>query len=165
MTTAAIPGSSGRPATGQHLLDGYVPDPCAIPPLCDEGEFAAMAQSLVADEAPRLFAIMQVYGDRVDGRIAAWGMAFADHTEVVSATSGAWMSLQAPETAVRAFTVGSHISARIVWVDPVAATPTGGRRDNLSGPVRRLPFIGARNAWQVDVGRASTCHADKRDGQ
>ena len=125
MTTAAIQGNSGWPATGQHPLDRLIPDPCAIPPMCDEDEFAALAQSLVADEAPRLFAIMQVYGDRVDGRIAAWGMAFADHTEVVSATSGARMILQAPETAIRAFTIGSHVHARLIWVDLAAATPTG----------------------------------------
>ena len=38
---------------------------------------------LVADFAPRVFAVVQEYGDRVDGRIAAWGVAFTDHTEVI----------------------------------------------------------------------------------
>ena len=66
---------------------------------------------------------VQEYGERVDGRIAAWGMAFADHAEVVSVTRGLRMSLQAPENALRMFKFGSHVRARLVWFNPDAATP------------------------------------------
>ena len=48
-------------------------DPSELAPLCDEAEFNELVDELVADEAPRLFAVMQVYGEQVDGRIAAWG--------------------------------------------------------------------------------------------
>ncbi|PKW15005.1 hypothetical protein [Saccharopolyspora spinosa] len=39
-------------------------------------QFAVVAEDLVADAASSLFAVLQEYGERVDVRIAAWGMAF-----------------------------------------------------------------------------------------
>ncbi len=107
-----------------HPLDEFVADPSGLTPLCDEPEFAAILLGMVADEAPRLFAVVQEYGERIDGRIAAWGMAFDDHVEVVFVERERWMSLQAPETALRMFDFGSHIQARLVWINPDAATPT-----------------------------------------
>ncbi|MCA1671371.1 MAG: hypothetical protein LC799_03935 [Actinobacteria bacterium] len=41
-------------------------------PLCGEAEFTELVGELVADEAPRLFAVVQEYGTRVDGRIVVW---------------------------------------------------------------------------------------------
>lgn len=102
--------------------EGLVPDPADLAPLCSEEEFAEILENLVADEAPRLFAVVQEYGERVDGRIAAWGMAFDDHAEVVSVNRRR-MSLPAPENALRGFHVGRHIRARLVWFNPAAATP------------------------------------------
>ncbi|WP_422647458.1 hypothetical protein [Actinoalloteichus caeruleus] len=98
-------------------------DPVELSPLCDELEFAQILEEMVADEAPRLFAVVQEYGERVDGRIAAWGLAFADHTEVASVEGGLRTSLQAPEGALRLFACGSHVRARLVWFNPDAATP------------------------------------------
>lgn len=104
-------------------LDALVPDSSDMDPLCGEEEFVALLKNMVADEAPRLFAVVQVYGERVDARIAAWGMAFQDHAEVVAVDHGLRMSLQAAENAPRGFNLGSHIRARLVWFDPGAATP------------------------------------------
>jgi hypothetical protein len=100
----------------KHPLDLVYRDPAGLAPLCDEEEFAADLTELVADEAPRLFAVVQEYGERVDARIAAWGMAFDDHAEV--AEGGAWMSLRRPESALRRYKRGSFVHARLVWVDP-----------------------------------------------
>lgn len=108
----------------RHPLDAYVPDPKGMQPLCGEDEFASIMEGIVADEAPRLFAVVQVYGERIDGRIAGWGMAFADHAEVVSVERGLRMSLPAPENALRIFKFGSHIRARLVWFNRDAATST-----------------------------------------
>jgi hypothetical protein len=104
-------------------LDAVVADPSDLAPLCDEPEFAAILEEMVADEAPRLFAVVQEYGERADGRIAAWGMAFADHVEVISVTRGLRMSLQAPENVLRMFRFDSDVRARLVWFNPDAATP------------------------------------------
>jgi hypothetical protein len=99
--------------------DEDFPEPA---PLCDEPEFVALLDNMVADEAPRLFAIVQEYGERVDGRIAAWGMAFTDQAEVVSTERTRRMSLRTPENALRQFTIGGDIRARLVWFNPDAAT-------------------------------------------
>jgi hypothetical protein len=115
--------SAREPRTHHHPLDDFVPDPSGMTPLCDEPEFAAIAESMVADEAPRLFAIVQEYGKRVDGRIAAWGMAFDGHAEIISVERTQRMSARAPEDALRLFNLGSGIRARIVWFNPDAATP------------------------------------------
>jgi hypothetical protein len=90
-----------------------------LTPLCGEEEFADLLESLVADEAPRLFAVVQEYGEQVDGRIAAWGMAFPDRAEIVSVERGTWTSLAAPESALRMFKLGSDIQVRLVWVPAV----------------------------------------------
>lgn len=113
-----------------HPLDALVPDPSTLTPVCDETEFAELVDGMVADEAPRLFAVVQEYGERVDARIAAWGMAFADHVEVVAVARKLRMDLRTPENALPVFTVGSRIRARLVWFDPDAATPTEAGQDS-----------------------------------
>ncbi|MEV6829317.1 hypothetical protein [Amycolatopsis sp. NPDC051102] len=93
-------------------------------PLCDEAEFSALIQEMVAEDAPQLFAVVQEYGDRVDARIAAWGMAFPDHAEVITVEYTRRMSFSAPTRALRLFSFGSHVRARIAWVGPHGALNT-----------------------------------------
>jgi hypothetical protein len=115
------PDDHSAPYKGRHALHTFEPDEMA--PVFDEHEFAAIMETLVADEAPRLFAVVQEYGERVDGVIAAWGMAFPDHAKLVSHQLR--MSVREPASALRMFTVGSHIRPGWVWFNPDAATPTG----------------------------------------
>ncbi|GAA3037196.1 hypothetical protein [Actinokineospora globicatena] len=98
-----------------------LPTPPA-PPVCDEPEFAALLAGAVADEAPRLFAVIEEFGERVDARIAAWGMAFAERTELVATHRSIRMSLRDPESALALFTKPEQVRARLIWVDPDAAT-------------------------------------------
>ena len=107
----------------RHSLDALVNDPTKIPPLCGEAEFAQLIDGMVADTAPRLFAIVHEYGDRVDAACAAWGMAFDDHVDVIGIDGGIHLGAATPENVVRRFRFGSHITPRLVWVDPTAATP------------------------------------------
>lgn len=105
----------------QHPLDALIPDPTGMEPLCGEEDFASMMEGDVADEAPKVFAVVQEYGNRVDYRIAAWGIAFDDHAEVVAVDRGMRMRLREPESALRGFAWGSHISSHLVWVTSKAA--------------------------------------------
>ncbi|WP_225978486.1 hypothetical protein [Gandjariella thermophila] len=134
MTAAPTPAQLNETAHDQqqqrHPLDALVPDPTGVPPLCDEQQFVAILESMVADEAPRLFAVVQEYGNRVDAQIVAWGMAFADHAEVVSVDRSLRMSLRKPKDTLPAFHFGSHIRARLVWFNPDATTP--GERDQAA---------------------------------
>ncbi|NHD18186.1 hypothetical protein G9447_13085 [Actinopolyspora sp. BKK1] len=99
-----------------------VPDPAGIPPLCDEPRFVELLAGMVADHAPLVFAIVQEYGERVDGRIVAWGMLLEDGAEVIALDRRARMSLRTPEEALPLFRFGSHIGSRLIWFDPAAGT-------------------------------------------
>jgi hypothetical protein len=112
-----------------HPLDALVPDPAGKPPICGAESFTALLDGMAADEAPGLFAIFEEYGDRVDARIAGWGMAFEDHAEVVSVDRSLRMLVTVPEDALPGFTFGSHIKARLVWVKPECRTPDEGDDD------------------------------------
>ena len=90
-----------------------------LPPMCGEEEFTRLMSEMVAEEAPRLFALVQEIGDRVDGRIAAWGLAFKDSAEVVGVAPGTHMSLRSTESAVRWFSRGEDVQARLVWLSPL----------------------------------------------
>lgn len=85
--------------------------------LCGEDEFAELVAEMVADEAPRLFAVVQERGVREDGRIAAWGLAFDGHADVVC-PGGTVLSVGSPDRACRLLVRGSDITARLVWVTP-----------------------------------------------
>lgn len=106
-----------------HPLDVFVNDPSGRRPLCSEELFTTILEGMVADNAPRLFAIVQEYGKRVDADIAAWGMAFKAHAEVISADHTTRLKLNRPEEALLHFRFGSHIQPRLIWYNPDAATP------------------------------------------
>jgi hypothetical protein len=101
-----------------HPLDAIIPDPADRKPICDEAEFSELLDEMVAEDAPRVFAVIQEYGDRVDAHIAAWGMAFDDHAVVASADGERFQTLTKPEHAVRLYTRGTRVSSRLVWVYP-----------------------------------------------
>ncbi|MBB4962743.1 hypothetical protein [Saccharothrix violaceirubra] len=82
--------------------------------------FAEVVDGMVRDTAPRLFAVVQIYGDHADGRIAAWGMAFPGHVEAVSTEGSLHLSLRDTESITRAFTAPEeHLTATVVWLPAV----------------------------------------------
>jgi len=84
----------------------------------NEAEFTELVAEMVSDAAPRLFAVVQELGEREDGRIAAWGMAFADRTDVLRCGGGSWLSVSSPDRACWLLGRGPDITARLVWVTP-----------------------------------------------
>ncbi|MFI0732038.1 hypothetical protein ACH4S9_24050 [Streptomyces sp. NPDC021225] len=84
--------------------------PQLLKPLAQFGR-----RELVDDSAPRLFAVVQVYGKEEDG-IAAWGMALDDHAEIIDVEGRVRMNVRSPERGVRRFAHPPHISARLMWV-------------------------------------------------
>lgn len=101
-----------------HPLDGLVNDPSGRPPLGDEETFTRVITQMTAAFAPRLFAIVHEYGDRVDARFAAWGMAFEDRVDVIGVGGTPHFSGDSAEELVPLFGFGSHITPRLVWVEP-----------------------------------------------
>jgi hypothetical protein len=87
-------------------------------PLCSEEEFAQEVRDLVAADAPQVFALVEERGERTDGRIVAWGIAFDDHVDVLSVSGGRHVSLPSVEFAHRAFS--QHRKICLVWASPAA---------------------------------------------
>lgn len=95
-------------------------------PRGDEEEFAQEVRDLVADEAPRVFALVEERGERADGWIVAWGMVFEDRVEVISENSGLRMTVRSVDRVQRVFSRRRNI--RLVWTDPTTPrrpTPVG----------------------------------------
>jgi hypothetical protein len=84
-------------------------------PLCDESEFAALIGEEVNVSAPKVFAVVQEYGERADYHVAAWGMSFDDRAEVVSVDRRMRMSFRSLDRVLRSFCWGPNITARLVW--------------------------------------------------
>jgi hypothetical protein len=97
-------------------LDRFVPDPAHLKPLCGKQEFVELVASMVADNVPRIFAVVHEYGDRVDARCAGWGLHFDDRAYVVSVDGQLRCSARNPEDILRVFGFGTHIKPRLVWV-------------------------------------------------
>lgn len=98
------------------------------PPLCGEAEFTALINEMVAEEAPRVFAVVQELGDRADARIAAWGLSFADRA-VAYSHRGTMMTLSSADRALFVFERGSRLRPRLVWLPSERA---------VEGPERTL---------------------------
>jgi hypothetical protein len=75
---------------------------------------------MVVEGAPKLFAVVHELGERVDGWVAAWGMAQDDGVDVVPVDGRVRMALASPERAVRLFGGQQGVTARLVWVPDAA---------------------------------------------
>ena len=85
------------------------------PPLGTREEFQAELHALARDYAPRRFAICEEYGDRVDGWVEAWGMAFAGQILAYQEQTGAITIGGSAEQMLRRFR-GRQV--QLVWLDP-----------------------------------------------
>lgn len=96
-----------------------------------DGKFDRFLAELATDEAPRLFAVAVEYDDREDTCIAAYGLAFADRSEVVGVEGGFFATLERPENSLLFFTERGEATPHLVWLPNArerpqhpAATPT-----------------------------------------
>jgi hypothetical protein len=92
--------------------------------LADETEFANLITSMVADHAPRMFAIVLEHGDHLDAAITAWGLALNGSAYAVTADGKNQYLLAAPEQALQYVRRTANTTPHLVWVEPAAATPT-----------------------------------------
>lgn len=79
-------------------------------------EYANEVRQLVAESAPRLFAIIQEWGENHDARIAAWGLASADRTHIVGA-NGNREIITSIRLALRLYAHKPYVTARVHWLD------------------------------------------------
>lgn len=98
-------------------------DGAESPPLCGAVEFAELMAEMVTDDAPKVFAVVEEYGTRVDARIAGWGLAYDNHVDVIRVDGGVHLGAASPENVLRRFGRRARITAHIVW--PAAAQDPG----------------------------------------
>lgn len=84
--------------------------------------FTELVAEMVADQAPRVFAIVLEYGGQVDARIVAWGMALDEGAYVATVDGRNQYALAEPENALRYVRCGTNATPRLVWADPAAPT-------------------------------------------
>ncbi len=116
-------------STGQEFAedqDGseveYV-DPVELSPIGDEELFTAEIDKMVAEDAPRVFALCEEIGDRVDAVTIAWGMDFDGRAEVVSAAhDGVRGVFGSAERARTLFSAHDKIKVRLMWVRDTASS-------------------------------------------
>lgn len=116
MGRAASDRDSG-PEAGERD-DGRWGEGTPPPAVMSAETYEEMVTMIVAENAPRRFAVVQDWGDHVDGRVAAWGMAFPDHVDIVDAEGGPRMRLTSPRLALIAYSRRPDVTARLMWIDP-----------------------------------------------
>jgi hypothetical protein len=84
-------------------------------PLCGATEFAGLVTEMVADHAPRVFAVVEESGTRVDARVAGWGLAYEDHVDVIGVDGHVHLGAASPERILRRFGRRPRTTAHIVW--------------------------------------------------
>jgi len=105
---------TGHTAAGES--DGSAPAPLTL--LRDRESYERQVNRMVDELAPRMFAVVQDYGDQEDSRIAAWGLAFEDYAEIVSVDGDLRVSTDSMERAVNSFSQPPDVTARVVWGAP-----------------------------------------------
>jgi hypothetical protein len=79
---------------------------------------------MVAEHAPRMFAIVIERGERLDAAITAWGLALNDSAYAITADGKNQYLLAAPEQALQYVRRTANTTPHLVWVDPTAAAPS-----------------------------------------
>jgi hypothetical protein len=92
--------------------------------LADETEFTNLITAMVANHAPRMFAIVLKRGERLDAAITAWGLALDNSAYAVTTDGKTQYLLAAPEQALQYVRRTANTTPHLVWVDPTAATPS-----------------------------------------
>ena len=80
-------------------------------------DYEEAVQGMIEEHAPRRFAIFQDYGDQIDGRVAAWGMAFDDRADILDAGGSTWLSTTSPDDVLPRYARAPGVTSRVIWVD------------------------------------------------
>lgn len=92
-----------------------------VRPLGTPEEFHRMMVDLAKEYAPRRFAICEEYGDRFDGAIFGWGLAFPDGVLLCGDQRTYTGRFPSADSTVRVFSRTGR-KLRLVWIDEPAAS-------------------------------------------
>lgn len=87
-------------------------------PGADDTEFTTLVAEMVADQAPRVFAVVLEYGEQIDAQIIGWGMALDEGAYVTSVDGKNQYLLAEPENALKYVPRHAHTTPHLVWASP-----------------------------------------------
>ncbi|WP_083754050.1 hypothetical protein [Actinosynnema sp. ALI-1.44] len=80
--------------------------------------FEALIAEMVADQAPRVFAVVLEFGEQTDAQIVAWGMTLDDGAYMTTVDGRNQFLLAEPENALNYIPARSNITPHLVWATP-----------------------------------------------
>lgn len=87
-----------------------------------DAAFTAALHEVVMEEAPRVFAVVEEYGEGVV-RAAGYGLAYADRADIDAVEGGFRLSSQSAESARTLFEISSRSTGtrrvHLVWLDEI----------------------------------------------
>lgn len=96
-------------------------DSDTLSPIGDETLFTSEINTMVTEEAPHMFALVEEIKDRVDAVIIAWGMAFPDHVEIISASHDGVRGIFRSAQRAQQLLSPRHNLIRLIWITPSQA--------------------------------------------
>ncbi|MBP2322592.1 hypothetical protein JOF56_002977 [Kibdelosporangium banguiense] len=86
----------------------------------EDPDFPQLVAEMVADQAPRVFAIVLEYGEQIDAQVLAWGMALDESAYVVTVDGKNQYLLAEPENALKCVSTHPNTKPHLVWATPHA---------------------------------------------
>lgn len=100
--------------TGQSTADPSAP----LRSFVETAEFTELVAEMVADQAPRVFAIVLEYGEHIDAQIIAWGMALDEGAYVTTVDGRNQYSVTDPESVLKYVRGQPDTTPHLVWAVP-----------------------------------------------
>ncbi|HEY2578565.1 MAG TPA: hypothetical protein VGI74_19865 [Streptosporangiaceae bacterium] len=110
--TAARAHALAAPSPGHCSAAGPTAGHAA--PAWTEEEYEQEVASMVAEEAPAVFAVVEDRDDRSDGRIAAWVLEFGCRAEAVATDSAVRISAQSARRVLAQYGRQPGVTARLI---------------------------------------------------
>ncbi|CAM3988154.1 hypothetical protein KIPE111705_34805 [Kibdelosporangium persicum] len=107
--------------TAQSTVDGNPTESATTRHAADGSDFATDVADMIADHAPRVFAVVLEYGDQIDAKIVAWGLALDDGAYMATVDGRNQYAMAVPESALKYVTARPDTTPHLVWVDAGAA--------------------------------------------
>nr|CEL14300.1 hypothetical protein [Kibdelosporangium sp. MJ126-NF4]CTQ88667.1 hypothetical protein [Kibdelosporangium sp. MJ126-NF4] len=73
---------------------------------------------MVADQAPKVFAVVLEFGEQTDAQVVAWGMTLDDGAYMTTVDGRNQFMLAEPENALKYVPSRSNITPHLVWANP-----------------------------------------------
>lgn len=86
----------------------------------DSARFDDLVSQMVADQAPRVFAVVLEFGEQVEAEIVAWGMELGEGAYMTTVDGRDQYVLAEPENALMYVRRRTNTTPHLVWAAPAS---------------------------------------------